>query len=72
MNYYELLNEKAKLGLDELLEYVKSDRNLLFTLTTDDVKDIILIEIEAWDGDNYNSEFLCSYEFNSQTRKLLD
>lgn len=72
MNYYELLEEKAKLGLDELLEYIKTDRNLLFTLTTNDTEDVISIEIEAWDGDTYNSEFLCSYEFDDQTRKLLD
>ena len=70
INYYELLEEKAKLGFDELLAYLHTDRNLLFTLTTNDDEDTTLIEIEAWDGDTYNSEFLCSYEFDNNGKLL--
>lgn len=70
MNYYELLEEKAKLGMDTLIDYLKQDRNLIWTIIDTD-EDEIEIQIETWDNDNYNTEFLCSYEFNSISGKLL-
>ena len=70
MNYYELLNEKAKLGFDELLAYLKTDKNLLWTVEVDDDEHTTEVEIETWDGEYYNSEFLTSYEFD-ENGKLI-
>ena len=72
MNYYDLLEEKAKLGFDELLAYLQTDKNLLWTIEFNDNDHTTSIEIETWDEENYNSEFLTSFEFNNKTRKLLD
>ena len=72
MNYYNLLEEKAKLGFDELLAYLQTDKNLLWTIKIDDEEHITEVEIETWDEENYNSEFLTSFEFNNKTGKLLD
>ena len=72
MNYYDLLEEKAKLGFDELLAYLQTDKNLLWTIEFNDNDHTTSIEIETWDEENYNSEFLTSFEFNSKSGKLLD
>ena len=72
MNYYDLLEEKAKLGFDELLAYLQTDKNLLWTIEFNDNDHTTSIEIETWDEENYNSEFLTSFEFNSESGKLLD
>ena len=72
MNYYDLLEEKAKLGFDELLAYLQTDKNLLCTIEFNDNDHTTSIEIETWDEENYNSEFLTSFEFNNKTGKLLD
>lgn len=71
MNYYNLLEEKAKLGFDELLAYLQTDRNLLWTIKIDDEEHITEVEIETWDEENYNSEFLTSFEFDS-SGKMID
>lgn len=60
MNYYKLLEEKAKLGLDELLAYLQTDKNLLYTV---DYGSIISVEIETWYEEN--AEYLMSFEFNT-------
>ena len=70
MNYYELLNEKAKLGFDELLAYLQTDKNLLWTIEFDDYDHTTEVEIETWDEENYNSEFLTSFEFNSSGKMI--
>jgi len=70
MNYYELLNEKAKLGFDELLAYLQTDKNLLWTIEIDDYEHTTEVEIETWDEENYNSEFLTSFEFNSSGKMI--
>lgn len=70
MNYYDLLNEKAKLGFDELLAYLQTDKNLLWTIEIDDDDHTTSIEIETWDEENYNSEFLTSFEFNSSGKMI--
>lgn len=48
MNYYELLNEKAQLGFDELLAYLQTDKNLLWTIEFDDYDHTTEVEIETW------------------------
>lgn len=70
MNYYELLEEKAKLGFDELLAYLQTDKNLLWTIEIDDDDHTTSIEIETWDNDTYNSEYLMSFEFD-QSGKMI-
>lgn len=70
MNYYELLNEKAKLGFDELLAYLQTDKNLLWTIEFDDYDHTTEVEIETWDEENYNSEYLTSFEFD-QSGKMI-
>ena len=70
MNYYELLNEKANLGFDELLAYLQTDKNLLWTIEIDDYEHTTEVEIETWDEENYNSEFLTSFEFNSSGKMI--
>lgn len=70
MNYYDLLDEKAKLGYDELLAYLQTDKNLLWTIEFNDNDHTTSIEIETWDEENYNSEFLTSYEFD-ENGKLI-
>lgn len=70
MNYYELLNEKAELGFDELLAYLQTDKNLLWTIEIDDYEHTTEVEIETWDEENYNSEYLTSFEFN-QSGKMI-
>ena len=70
MNYYDLLNEKAKLGFDELLAYLQTDKNLLWTIEFDDYEHTTEVEIETWDEENYNSEFLTSFEFD-QSGKMI-
>lgn len=72
MNYYDLLEKKAKLGFDELLAYLQTDKNLLWTIKIDDEERTTEVEIETWDGENYNSEYLMSFEFDSESGKLLD
>ena len=70
MNYYDLLNEKAKLGFDELLAYLQTDKNLLWTIEFDDCEHTTEVEIETWDEENYNSEYLTSFEFD-QSGKMI-
>ena len=70
MNYYKLLNEKAELGFDELLAYLQTDKNLLWTIEFDDYEHTTEVEIETWDEENYNSEFLTSFEFD-QSGKMI-
>lgn len=70
MNYYDLLDEKAKLGFDELIAYLQTDRNLLWTIKPNDEEHTTEVEIETWDGEYYNTEFLTSYEFD-ENGKLI-
>ena len=70
MNYYELLEEKAKLGFDELLAYLQTDKNLLWTIEIDDDDHTTSIEIETWDNDTYNSEYLMSFDFDSSGKMI--
>ena len=70
MNYYDLLEEKAKLGYDELIAYLQTDRNLLWTIKPNDEEHTTEVEIETWDGEYYNTEFLTSYEFD-ENGKLI-
>lgn len=70
MNYYDLLNEKAQLGFDELLAYLQTDKNLLWTIEFDDYEHTTEVEIETWDEENYNSEYLTSFEFNSSGKMI--
>ena len=70
MNYYNLLEEKAKLGFDELIAHLQTDRNLLWTIKPNDEEHTTEVEIETWDGEYYNTEFLTSYEFD-ENGKLI-
>ena len=70
MNYYELLEEKAKLGFDELLAYLQTDKNLLWTIEIDDDDHTTSIEIETWDGEYYNTEYLMSFDFDSSGKMI--
>ena len=64
MNYYEILEEKAKLGFDELKNYLQTDKNLIWTIV-DETDDTMTVEIETWDDEYYNTEFLMSCEFDA-------
>lgn len=73
MNYYELLDEKAKLGLDNF-KYELENNPLFSGLLWTELNEIIgvatEIVIETFDKENYNTEFLTSYEFD-ENGKLI-
>ena len=73
MNYYELLDEKAKLGLDKFKYELENNplfSGLLWTIKPNDEEHTTEVEIETWDGEYYNTEFLTSYEFD-ENGKLI-
>lgn len=73
MNYYDLIEEKARLGLDKFkyeLEHNPIFKGLLWTEVKED-EDTIEIQIETWNSETLNSEFLCSAEFDIKTREIL-
>ena len=62
MNYYDLLIAEARKGLHSLISFLETHNDLMWT--TDESDNIISIDIETWDNDTYNSEFLMCCEFN--------
>lgn len=67
MDYYELLDEKAKQGLDKFkyeLENNPSFDGLLWTEIKNE-HNLTEIVIETFDKDTYDTEYLTSYEFNN-------
>lgn len=74
MNYYELLDEKAKLGLDKFKYELENNPlfdGLLWTELNETIGQATEIVIETFDKENYNTEFLTSYEFDNKSGKLL-
>lgn len=74
MNYYELLEEKAKLGLDKFKHELENNPifdGLLWTELNKTIGQPTEIVIETFDKENYNTEYLTSYEFDDKTGKLL-
>ena len=73
MNYYELLEEKAKLGLDKFKYELENNPlfdGLLWTIEFDDCEHTTEVKIETFDKENYNTEFLTSFEFNNNKKMI--
>lgn len=73
MNYYELLEEKAKLGLDKFKYELETNSifdGLLWTVIDVNENGVTEIVIETFDKENYNTEYLTSYEFD-ENGKLI-
>lgn len=69
MNYYELLDEKAKLGLEKFKHELETNPlfdGLLWTELSETE-----IVIETIDKETLDTEFLTSYEFDPTSGKLL-
>ena len=69
MNYYELLDEKAKLGLEKFKHELETNSifdGLLWTELSETE-----IVIETIDKETLDTEFLTSYEFDPTSGKLL-
>ena len=62
MNYYNLCRENAEKGLYFLMNFLESHNDLIYT--REENENIISIDIETWDKENYNSEFLMCCEFD--------
>lgn len=73
MNYYELLDEKAKLGLDKFKYELENNPlfdGLLWTELNETIGQATEIVIETFDKETYDTEFLTSYEFD-ENGKLI-
>lgn len=73
MDYYDLIEEKAKLGLDKFKQELNTNplfKGLLWTEVLED-EYTIEIQIETFDTETLDSDFLCSVEFNRNTHKML-
>lgn len=73
MNYYELLDEKAKLGLDKFKYELENNPlfdGLLWTVLDETIGQPTEIVIETFDKETYDTEFLTSYEFD-ENGKLI-
>lgn len=74
MNYYDLLEEKAKLGLDKFKYELENNPifdGLLWTELDETIGKATEIVIETFDRENYNTEYLTSFEFDSESGRLL-
>ena len=74
MNYYELLDEKAKLGLEKFKHELETNSifdGLLWTELIETIGHPTEIVIETFDEETYDTEYLCSYEFDPTSGKLL-
>ena len=74
MNYYKLLDEKAKLGLEKFKHELDTNSifdGLLWTLIDENEYGETEIVIETFDRETYDTEFLTSYEFN-KSGDLID
>lgn len=73
MNYYELLDEKAKLGLDKFKYELENNPlfdGLLWTELNETIGVATEIVIETFDKETYDTEFLTSYEFDNNGKLL--
>lgn len=73
MNYYELLDEKAKLGLDKFKYELENNPlfdGLLWTVIDVNENGITEIVIETFDKETYDTEFLTSYEFDENGKVI--
>jgi len=73
MNYYELLDENAKLGLEKFKYALETNSifdGLLWTVIDVNENGVTEIVIETFDKENYDTEFLTSYEFD-ENGKLI-
>ncbi len=67
MNYYELLDKWAKAGLNNFkheLETNPISNGLLWTIM-DETDEMTTIDIETWDEETLDAEFLTRYEFDN-------
>lgn len=74
MNYYELLDEKAKLGLDKFKHELQTNPlfdGLLWTELNETIGLATEIVIETFDKETLDTEYLTSYEFNPTSGKLI-
>lgn len=73
MNYYELLDKLAKTGLDNFKHELETNSiydGLLWTELNETIGVATEIVIETFDKENYNTEYLTSYEFD-ENGKLI-
>lgn len=73
MNYYELLDEKAKLGLDKFKYELENNPlfdGLLWTVLDETIGQPTEIVIETFDKETYDTEFLTSYEFDENGKVI--
>lgn len=64
-DYRKILEEKAKIGLEELKQFIEQDNNLLYE--TEEEENFITINIFMFD-ENSCTEFLESYEFEKNKK----
>lgn len=72
MNYYELLDELAKTGLDNFKHELGTNSiydGLLWTIM-DETDEMTTIDIETWDEETLDAEFLTRYEFDKNGKVI--
>lgn len=62
MNYYDILEKKAKLGFERFINFIREDKNLLYNIdeTEDDETEV---SVEIFD-DDMGTELVGTYIFN--------
>jgi len=73
MNYYKLLDEKAKLGLEKFKHELETNSifdGLLWTIIDVNEDGVTEIVIETFDKETYDTEFLTSYEFDEDGKVI--
>ena len=72
-NYYELLEEKAKLGLDKFKYELENNPlfdGLLWTELNETIGVATEIVIETFDKETYDTEYLTSFEFDDNGKLI--
>lgn len=72
-NYYELLEEKAKLGLDKFKYELENNLlfdGLLWTELNETIGVATEIVIETFDKETYDTEYLTSFEFDDNGKLI--
>lgn len=69
MNSYEILIEKAKLGVDELMDYVDNDKSLVAIKTVYAEDSSISVDISTFDN-CMGTDFLIGFDFDKDGNYL--
>lgn len=62
MNYYDILEEKAKADFEQFMNFIRNDKNLLYDITETENGETE-IEVSVFD-DNMCIDFIGSFAFN--------